>query len=678
MRCLALAKGIEHAGSKAIFVCRELQGNLCDKIAEQGFTILRLPVSKVREVSSYNQDTTCAAWLETSWQVDAAETNELLQPLAPFDWLIVDHYALDARWESAVRSLANNLMAIDDLFDRSHDVDLLLNQNILDSSKLSYRGLLPSGCRQVLGPCYALIQNDFKKFRNQIPPRSGKISRVLVYFGGVDAPNLTGRSLDALRAAGCGDLAIDVVLPVLGPHTESVIASAARLSGTRIYEALPSLTQLMANADLTIGAGGTTSWERLCMGLPTLVVTLSDNQLMIAKELHDNGLINWLGHHDEVTVEFIADTLGQLLHKELSSNWSERCRAVVDGNGVERVVALMEFSPLSRLTSRAATVDDEVLVGDWLMPIINCDNLSYREMLRTLYNDRLYLVEVAPDVIIGAVLCTQRKEVWQLRTLVSPAVGSSCSVQRLEETVLHQMRSDIEGLLLFAPNNAATTKGLLIAVCSDKDTWINDFIPAGVLQWLGAGHILAWAHDAKLLPESQICFYLGYSSIVSLPLRARHCNNLVVHESDLPYGRGWSPLTWQVLQGAYKIVVTLFEAVDALDAGVIYSQTVINLRGDELVGDLRLQQARATFLLCTEFIAGYPGILNLARQQKGTPSYFPRRKPADSRIDLDLPLRDQFNLLRVCDNIRYPAWFEHAGTCYKLSISRAEQDNDEN
>ena len=124
--------------------------------------------------------------------------------------------------------------------------------------------------------------------------------------------------------------------------------------------------------------------------------------------------------------------------------------------------------------------------------------------------------------------------------------------------------------------------------------------------------------------------------------------------------------------------MTLFEAADAVDAGVIYGQTTIQLRGDELVEDLRRQQAAATFELCAEFVAGFPGVLQQAREQQGTPSYFPRRTPVDSRIDLDLPLRDQFNLLRVCDNTRYPAWFEHAGSRYTLSINRVNQDDDEN
>ena len=678
MRCLALAQGVKRAGGKAIFVCRELPGHLCDEITARGFMVQRLPAGTPGTAQDGSDWPPHAAWLGTSWQQDAEQTRAALELLAPVDWLVVDHYALDARWESALRPLTKQLMAIDDLFDRPHDVDLLLNQNILPGSSASYAGLLPSACRLLLGPRYALLQGRYRELRSRIPPRAGKIERVLVYFGGVDAANLTGRSLEALLVAGCGDLGVDVVLPVSGPHAESIRALAACLPGAHVHETLPSLAQLMANADLAIGAGGTTSWERLCLGLPALVVTLSDNQLLIAQALQANELARWLGHHDEISVERLASALLPLLREGLAPDWSVRCRAAVDGAGVERVVALLALGANSQLTARAATVDDEVLVGDWAMPLAPADNASYGRMLRTLGDDRLYLVEAAPGVIVGAVRCTRKDSAWQLRTQVSPAAGAICPAQRLEQVTLQQLRADTEGLLLLAPEVVATVRSLRIALCSDQGSWINDFIPAWALQWRGAGHALAWAHDAALLPESHVCFYLSYGRIVGTALRARHDNNLVVHESDLPAGRGWSPLTWQVLQGAQNIVVTLFEAADTVDAGVIYGQTAIQLRGDELVDDLRLRQAAATFELCAEFVAGYPGVLQQAREQHGTPSYFPRRTPVDSRIDLELPLRDEFNLLRVCDNTRYPAWFEYAGARYTLGISRVEQDENEN
>jgi len=679
MRCLALAQGVLSGGGEAVFVCRELPGHLCDEISARGFPVLRLPAGAAgeREDSGVSLP---AAWLGTSWQNDAKQTCAVLEPLEPAEWLVVDHYALDARWEAAVRAVARRLMVIDDLFDRPHDADLLLNQNILPGITASYAGLVAASCRLLLGPRYALLQAHYCELRNRIPPRIGKIERVLVYFGGVDTDNLTARSLEALFAVGCGDLSIDVVLPVAGPHKESVRTLAGRLPGAHIYETLPSLAKLMAAADLAIGAGGATSWERLCLGLPTLVVTLSENQRLIAQALQANELAVWLGHHDAVTVSQLADALRPLLLQGLPPDWSARCRAAVDGAGSARVTALMALESCSLLTARPATVDDEILVSDWAMPLATDQDSRqwYGRMLRSLGDDRLYLVEVTLGVIVGAVLCVRTNGAWRLRAQVSPAAGSACQVHRLEEAALRQLRAETVGVLLLTPDRALETGGLRISLCSDQGSWINDFVSEWALQWRAAGHTLAWTHDAALLPESQVCFYLSYGRIVGASLRARHDSNLVVHESDLPAGRGWSPLTWQVVQGAQNIVVTLFEAAEAVDAGPIYGQTAIHLRGDELVDDLRRQQASATFALCDAFLADYPGILQQAREQSGTPSYFPRRTPADSRLDLDAPLRKQFNLLRVCDNTRYPAWFELAGARYLLSITRAEQQQDAN
>lgn len=669
MRCLALAQGVRRAGGKAVFVCRELPGHFCDQIAVQGFEVLRLPPDPA---GATGDGPPHAAWLGTSWQNDAAQTLATLDDQEPADWLVVDHYALDARWESALRPAARQLMVIDDIFDRAHDAELLLNQNVLPGTTASYAGLVPATCRLLTGPRYALLNACYRELHNRIPPRRGRIKRVLVYFGGVDAANLTGRSLEALLAADCRDLDVDVVLPVASPHRESIRDFAGRLGGVCIHETLPSLSRLMAMADLAIGAAGTTSWERLCLGLPALVVTLSENQRLIAEALQANDLVLWLGHHDAVTVAHLAQALRQMLLQGLPADWSARCRAAVDGGGADRVAALMALSPQSRLTARAATVGDEVLVNDWAIALAHgADETQwYGRLLRSPGDDQLYLVEAAIGVIIGAVRASLREGVWTLLSQVSPAATGICDPHHLEEAALLRLRADCEGLLQLSTANPAASDSLRIALCSDRDSWINDFISAWALQWRAAGHAVAWAHDAALLPSSQVCIYLGYSRIVGAALRARHGNNLVVHESDLPAGRGWSPLTWQVLQGAQEIVVTLFEAVDAVDAGVIYAQATIHLRGDELVDELRQQQAAATFALCGGFVRDYPGVLQQAREQSGTPSYYPRRTPADSRLDPALPLREQVNLLRVCDNSRYPAWFEHAGRRFFVSITR--------
>jgi len=143
-------------------------------------------------------------------------------------------------------------------------------------------------------------------------------------------------------------------------------------------------------------------------------------------------------------------------------------------------------------------------------------------------------------------------------------------------------------------------------------------------------------------------------------------HTLVVHESDLPKGKGWSPLTWQVLEGKKQIPVTLFEAAEQVDAGVIYEQVIIELNGAELVDELREKQGKATQQLVEQFVAKYPN--NIGKEQSGESTFYPRRKPEDSQLDITKSIDEQFNLLRVCDNERYPAYFEKDGTRYIVKI----------
>lgn len=216
--------------------------------------------------------------------------------------------------------------------------------------------------------------------------------------------------------------------------------------------------------------------------------------------------------------------------------------------------------------------------------------------------------------------------------------------------------------------------GLCIAVCSDAASWINESIPELVFGWVAQGHRVVWAHKAGQLPGGALCFYLSYGRIVDPKTRARYQHNLVVHESDLPKGRGWAPMSWQILEGAQRIPVTLLEAVDAVDAGPIYLQDWIELRGYELNPEWRALQAEATNRICRRFVERYPDVLTEAREQIGAPSFYSKRGPEDSRLNPSETLASQFKLLRVVDNVRYPAFFEIDGEKFVVRIDHCQQE----
>jgi methionyl-tRNA formyltransferase len=220
---------------------------------------------------------------------------------------------------------------------------------------------------------------------------------------------------------------------------------------------------------------------------------------------------------------------------------------------------------------------------------------------------------------------------------------------------------------LRAAGNAVA--GQRLAILSDASSWLNESLGELVLGWIRDGHSVEWVHAPGELRGGDYCFFLGCGQLVPAAIRARYRHNLVVHESALPHGKGWSPLTWQVLEGRTEIPVTLIEAAERVDSGLIYAEEIIRLAGDELVTELRARQAAATLTLCRRFVQDYPQCLAQARAQSGEESFYARRRPEDSRLEPARTLAEQFNQLRVADNDRYPAFFEHQGRRYRLAIT---------
>jgi len=149
---------------------------------------------------------------------------------------------------------------------------------------------------------------------------------------------------------------------------------------------------------------------------------------------------------------------------------------------------------------------------------------------------------------------------------------------------------------------------------------------------------------------------------------------LVVHESDLPRGKGWSPLTWQILEGQNRIPITLLEAVYRVDSGDIYLQEWLEFEGHELLYELRHAQAQSTIRLCLQFVQQYPDILQTSSPQTGEESFYPRRRTKDSQLDINRSLAEQFNLLRVVDHEQYPAFFEYCSNTFLLKIDQEQKD----
>ena len=280
MRCMTLANALQQPGAQTRFVNRHLPEHLRHMLDAKGHEFIPLNSSSSETIAV---DLPHAHWLGTSQHADEQDTIQALSDQT-WDWLVVDHYALDARWESVVRKITKNILVIDDIADRQHDCDVLLDQNFYTDMDTRYTVKVPAHCRLLLGPRYALLRDEFRQLRERVNPRTGPVKRILVFFGGVDVYNYTARAIEALAYIGSHDLHVDVVIGAQHPCREQIEFKCVQ-HGFICHVQTPRMAELMAAADLAIGAGGSASWERCCLGVPALIVASADNQTDIATAL---------------------------------------------------------------------------------------------------------------------------------------------------------------------------------------------------------------------------------------------------------------------------------------------------------------------------------------------------------------------------------------------------------
>jgi UDP-2,4-diacetamido-2,4,6-trideoxy-beta-L-altropyranose hydrolase len=339
-RCLTLADALRQRGASVFFICVELPGNLNKFIENQGYGVHRLPpqMSGDKGISSSLHPHGSGI----DWKIDAKNTLAVLAGMPMLSWLIVDHYALDMRWEGQMRPFTGKIMIIDDLADRPHDCDLLLDQNQYEGLDRRYDGLVPDHCERLLGPRYALLRPEFAAARKTLRHRDGRVRRIFVFFGGSDLSNETAKALEAIRLMNRSDIAVDVVVGASNPKGDQIREICQRMPNTCFHLQVENMAELMALADLAIGAGGTTTWERCFLGLPTLALVLADNQREVAEAMSTAGAMRNVGWHADVTSTGLAEALRMALASPDRLNaMSERSLAIMGGpraaSGVERI-----------------------------------------------------------------------------------------------------------------------------------------------------------------------------------------------------------------------------------------------------------------------------------------------------------------------------------------------------
>jgi UDP-2,4-diacetamido-2,4,6-trideoxy-beta-L-altropyranose hydrolase len=342
-RCLALATALATKGASCTFIARALPGNTNELVRRAGHTLIELQ------------------GIAANQEADAAESLAAIAPLSPAALLVVDHYDLDQTWESRLRSAARRCAVIDDLANRAHDCDALIDVTGGEARAERYALLVPADALLLLGPRYALLRPEFRSARGAAGLRT-HVHRVLISFGAIDAGNHSAAAWRAVRRACAGDVGIDIVLGGNAPHRATLATAIQSHRNTRLHVDAPDMARLMTDADLAIGAGGTTSWERACLGLPAIVTMIADNQRDNIGVLELAGVARSVlpgSGYEERLVEAITKL--QSAPDQLAG-MSAAASRLVDGRGAQRLANVLARPDASL---RPARPDDSRRVWQW-------------------------------------------------------------------------------------------------------------------------------------------------------------------------------------------------------------------------------------------------------------------------------------------------------------------------
>ncbi|MBF0492104.1 MAG: UDP-2,4-diacetamido-2,4,6-trideoxy-beta-L-altropyranose hydrolase [Deltaproteobacteria bacterium] len=364
MRCLTLAQELKEKGAEVCFICRLHPGNLNAFICKQGFVCLDLPSPEKHPQRISHPKNEYEAWLEVPQEVDAKETMDLLAEAG--ETLIVDHYGLDQNWEKRLAPHFQSIVVIDDLANRAHLCDLLLDQNLQPALHQKYPSLTPPTCKLLLGPSYALLREEFSAARKDLKIREGKISKLCIFFGGVDTSN---ESLKAIKAClkVSAPLELQVILGAANPHQKILSEFCTPYSQIKLYREVERVSQILKLSDLAIGAGGVSTWERAALGVPTLAWSISNNQEALLQSMAEEGRLIYLGKKEEITEETIREKIESLLaHPEQVQSLSKKSLELVDAKGAPRVATfLLNLHSEKKITLRPATFEDCQNIFEW-------------------------------------------------------------------------------------------------------------------------------------------------------------------------------------------------------------------------------------------------------------------------------------------------------------------------
>lgn len=446
-RCESLAQAVEAEGGEAVFVaCRH------DAVAPS----LAVPPRPVHWLSAAQgpapreEGPPHAAWLGAGWQRDATETAEALAGFSP-DWIIVDHYGVDARWHEAVAGATGaRLAAVDDLADRPLAVQLLVDHNLHPDHRAKYAAVLPADARLLGGPRHALLSARYASL--EAAPARGEVRSIGIFMGGTDPADITSAALTAVRDAGF-EGAVEVVSSTVSPHHAHRQALAARWPGTSVVADLPDLAAFFTRHGLQVGGGGGASWERCRAGAPTVAWCMADNQRSVLPALAELGVLDWVRPGPDPAAA-LQDAVEALLDDApRRAAMGRRGRSLVDGLGSARVAAVLCQAVRPRMTLRPARAADEGLLLDWANePAVRAQSFDstpitpeghsawFAARLADTARTAMFIAESTAGLPLGQVRFAERGGEWEVNYSVDASVRGLGLGRHLMEAAMATLR----------------------------------------------------------------------------------------------------------------------------------------------------------------------------------------------------------------------------------------------
>lgn len=331
MRCLTLAERLICEGANVIFVCRDFEKNSISQIENKGIKVIKIPSE--RETFDHIK------WTKDNWRLDVEETISVINEMEKStNILIVDHYGIDSNWEIQMSQYVNKVVVIDDLANRKHYCDLIIDPTFGESSE-KYNNLIPKYAKGLYGVKYAILREDFRKFQKKDIVFRGRKIKVHMFFGGIDSLNHTTKySSIILKKFKNVELHV-VVGKAFGFTTDLIQLKTLYPENFDWVQDIDNMAEHMSKCDLAIGSPGNATWERACIGLPSAYLATNLNQIPILKRLEKKNLCVFMGEASKLDSATFVGKLSMFLSSETLLKQLFYCSTKhVDGLGTDRVI----------------------------------------------------------------------------------------------------------------------------------------------------------------------------------------------------------------------------------------------------------------------------------------------------------------------------------------------------